>query len=63
MEMSSRERVMAALNREEPDRVPFCELAVDRALAQKLMRWEEVPVETSASLVGNPYTVEESKEI
>ena len=63
MEMSSRERVMAALNREEPDRIPFCELAVDRALAQKLMRWEEVPVETSASLVGNPYTVEESKGI
>ena len=63
MEMSSRERVMAALNREQPDRVPFCELSVDRALAQKLLGWEEVPVETSASAVKNPYTVEESKEI
>ena len=30
MRMNSRERVMAALKREEPDHVPFCELAVDR---------------------------------
>ena len=39
MEMNSRERVMAALRGEQPDRVPFCELAIDRALAQKLMGW------------------------
>jgi len=63
MEMSQRERVMTALNREQPDRVPFCELAIDRALAQKLMGWDEVPVETAATAIKNPYTAEESKEI
>ncbi len=63
MEMSQRERVMAALNREQPDRVPFCELAIDRGLAQKLMGWEEVPAETGATAITNPYTAEESKEI
>jgi uroporphyrinogen decarboxylase len=63
MEMSSKERVMAALNRKQPDRVPYFELAVDRALAQELMGWERIPVEASGSLVRNPYTVGESKEI
>ena len=63
MEMSQRERVMAALNREQPDRVPFCELAIDRALAQKLMGWDEVSTETAAVAIKNIYTAEESKEI
>ena len=39
--MTSRERVLAALRRQEPDRVPYCELGTDRALAQKLLGWEE----------------------
>ena len=34
-DMNSRERVLKALQREQPDRVPYCELAVDRALAQQ----------------------------
>jgi len=63
MKMNSRERVLAALRREEPDRVPWCELAVDRALAQKLMGWEQVPSQSIASAVTNPYTIEESKAI
>jgi len=63
MEMNSRERVMAALRREEPDRVPWCELAIDRALAQKLMGWKQVPTQAIASAVTNPYTIEESKAI
>jgi uroporphyrinogen decarboxylase len=54
---------MAALRREEPDRVPWCELAVDRALAQKLMGWKQVPTQAIASAVTNPYTIEESKAI
>ncbi len=54
---------MAAFHREEPDRVPFCELAVDRAMAQKLLGWEEVAAETSATLKKNPYTVAEAKQI
>ena len=37
--MNSRERVAAALRCEQPDRVPYCELGIDRALAQKLMGW------------------------
>ena len=37
--MNARERVMAALRREEPDRVPYCELGIDRALARQLMGW------------------------
>jgi hypothetical protein len=37
MEMTSKERILAALKRQEPDRVPFCELAIDRALAERLM--------------------------
>jgi len=62
MAMSSRERVMAALLREEPDRVPYCELHVDRALAQRLMGWGE-PVSQAADLESNIYSVEEAKQI
>ena len=62
MSMSSRERVMAAIAREEPDRVPYCELAVDRALAQKLMGWGE-PITQAANLEANAYSVEEAKEL
>jgi len=60
MEMTSKERVEAALRREEPDRVPYCELAVDRALAQRLMGWGE-PLSQAANLEANTYTVEEAK--
>jgi len=63
MKMNSRERVMAALRGEEPDQVPFCELAVDRALAAKLMQWEDGRTETAASLVKNPYTLAETLQI
>jgi len=60
MTMSSRERVMAALRREEPDRVPYCELAVDRALAQQIMGWGQ-PTSQAANLEANAYTIEEAK--
>lgn len=60
--MNSRERVLAALAREEPDRVPYCELAIDRALAQKLMGWGE-PKGQAANLEANAYTVQEAKEL
>jgi hypothetical protein len=60
--MNSRERVLAALRREEPDRVPYCELGIDRALAQKLMGWGD-PRGQAANLEANIYTVDESKEI
>jgi len=31
--LNHRERVMAALSGQEPDRVPYCELAIDRVFA------------------------------
>jgi uroporphyrinogen decarboxylase len=58
--MNSRERVLTALFREEPDRVPYCELAIDRALAQRLMGWGE-PEGQAANLEANAYTVDEAK--
>ncbi len=39
--MTSRERVLTALRREQPDRVPYCELAIDRSMARQLMGWPE----------------------
>ena len=39
--MSSRERVMAALAGEQPDRVPYCELSVDRSLSSQMLGWDE----------------------
>ena len=62
MTMTSRERVLAALRREEPDRVPYCELHVDRALAQQLMGWGESD-DQAADLESNVYTVDEAKAI
>lgn len=41
--MTSRERVLAALRCEQPDRVPYCELNVDRAIACQLLGWERPP--------------------
>ncbi|NOZ30197.1 MAG: hypothetical protein GXP39_19375 [Chloroflexi bacterium] len=62
MGMSPRERVLTALNREEPDRVPYCELGIDRALAQKLLGWKE-PTSQAANLEANTYSVDEAKAI
>jgi uroporphyrinogen-III decarboxylase len=61
--MNSRERVLAALNLQEPDRVPFCELGVDAGFAQKLLKKPVLEDVGISSLVQNPYTVEETKEI
>ena len=58
--MTSRERVAAALARQEPDRVPYCELGVDRALAERLMGWG-APASQATNLEANAYTVEEAK--
>lgn len=60
MEMNSRERVLAALNREDPDRVPYCELNVDRSFAQKL-EGSEAYIGNSALQQGNPFTLDEAK--
>ncbi len=60
--MTSRERILTALRREQPDRVPYLELGIDRALAQKLMGWG-TPSSQAANLETNAYSVEESKAI
>jgi len=60
--MNSRERVLTALRREQPDRVPYCEFAVDRSLAQQLMGWGE-PQNQAANLESNTYSVEEVKQL
>ena len=60
MAMTPREWVHTALSRMEPDRVPYCELGVDRSLAQRLMGWG-APETQASNLEANVYTVEEAK--
>jgi uroporphyrinogen decarboxylase len=66
--VNSRERVLAALRREVPDRVPYCELGVDRALAARLLgdavrcAWPG-PGSQAANLEANTYTIGEAKAI
>ena len=60
--MNSRERVAVALRCGQPDRVPYCELGIDRALAQKLMDWGQ-PTSQAANLESMSYTVQEARSI
>ena len=57
--MNSRERVITTLRCQEPDRVPYCELGIDRSLAQRLMGWE-ASANRVASMESNLYTIEEA---
>jgi uroporphyrinogen decarboxylase len=58
--LNHRERVMAALRGQEPDRVPYCELSIDRAFAAKLLGWNEKP-QVNALEENSPFTLEEAK--
>jgi uroporphyrinogen decarboxylase len=58
--MTPRERVLAALRCEVPDRVPRCEFGIDRPLAQQIMGWPG-PAGANASEEQNLYTVDEMK--
>lgn len=60
--MTSRERVLTALKRQEPDRVPYCELGIDRVLAHRLLDWGEIDSE-ARDLEKNDFSLEESKAI
>jgi uroporphyrinogen decarboxylase len=60
MAMSSRERVLAALRREVPDRVPYCELSIARSLAETIMGWGQ-PESQAANLEANAFSAEEAK--
>jgi uroporphyrinogen decarboxylase len=62
MEMTSRERVAAALRREEPDRLPWCELAVDRYLSEQLMHWGG-PEDQTFNLEAQQYTLDQAKAV
>ena len=61
-QMLPRERVLTALRREEPDRVPYCEIGVDRALAHRFMGWGEIGTE-ARDLEKNELNVDEAKKI
>jgi uroporphyrinogen-III decarboxylase len=58
--MTSRERILTALRREAPDRVPYFELHVDEAIAQVLLGRPAPPTQ-AARLEVNPRGVEEEK--
>jgi uroporphyrinogen decarboxylase len=60
--MSHRERVVAALSCEEPDRVPYCELAIDRVFAANALGWQEKPY-VNALEENTPFTIEEAKQV
>ncbi|MGQ9556198.1 MAG: uroporphyrinogen decarboxylase family protein [Anaerolineae bacterium] len=60
--MTSRERVLTALQCQVPDRVPYCELGIDRALAQRLMGWGK-PQSQAFNLEANVYSPAEAKAI
>jgi len=59
MSMTSRERVLAALRREEPDRVPYCELGVDQDLARRLLGWPGIGSQRS-NLEENAFSLSEA---
>ncbi len=65
--MNSRERVLTALAKGQPDRVPYCELGIDPALAMQLMGWERLDDSASshdtACAETNLYSIREAVEI
>ena len=60
--MSPRERVLAALKREEPDRVPFCEFGTSRRLMESMLDWKREEL-VDTDFERNQYTVDEAKAI
>lgn len=60
--LSSKERVLAAMSGEEPDRVPYCELAIDRAFAANALGWDEKP-QVNALEEKTPFSLEEAKQV
>ena len=60
--MTSRERVAAALRREEPDRVPYCELWYDRSLVERLLGLEG-QAEDASYRSKHDFTIAEAKAV
>ena len=57
--MTSRERVLAALRCEVPDRVPYCELGVDRVVASQLLGWER-PLDHATNIEAQRHSADEA---
>lgn len=55
------ERVAVALRREEPDRVPYCEVYLSRAFARPLMGWP--PVAAHTNFEENEFSLEEARAV
>ena len=60
--MKPNERVASALRREEPDRVPWCEMHVDPSLSMKLMGWGGSE-DQGFDLEQNQYTCVQAKAV
>lgn len=60
--MNSRQRVLAALERRLPDRVPYVELGVDRELARKLLGWGG-PATERANIEAQPFSPAEATQV
>ena len=60
--MTGRERVAVALERREPDRVPYCELHVDQQIAARLVG-DALSGEANPSIETQARTVAEEKEL
>jgi hypothetical protein len=59
MKMTPKERILCALNLEEPDRVPYCEATIDPVVAAKLLGREPPRELVEVGTVRRP--VEEDK--
>lgn len=60
MGVTSRERVLTTLRCEQPDRVPYCELSVDRVMAQKLLGWTGAQTQ-GYNIEANIYSPQEAR--
>ncbi len=61
--MRSRERVLNALKRQATDRVPYCELFVDVAMAEKLLNRSLGTQGTAGTMRKNPYSIEQAVDV
>jgi uroporphyrinogen-III decarboxylase len=59
--MTSRERVLAALRLEKPDRVPYLEIGIDPALAEQLLGHGKPAAGAEFSIESQPRGIEEEK--
>ena len=59
--MTSRQRVLAALRLEKPDRVPYLEIGVDPALAEQLLGRPAPAAGSAFSIEAQPRSVEDEK--